>query len=1143
MGSVYRARQVWLERDVAVKVLRAGTEVDSRARRRLHREARAVARIQNPHVVQVHDYGETADGAPFLVMELVPGPTADAWIRHGGRSLEEVLDALDGVLAGLAAAHARGVLHRDLKPANMLVRGGRPDQLVLVDFGIAAVIKTGLTSASRSAIRPVGGGTLPDSIEQVLQEERARSRQARQGEERITREGTVVGTPLYMAPEQALGHPVGPPADLYAAAVVLYEWLSGRPPFTGAVADVMRGHAYMQAPALRPRSGLGVPEALRLFVARGLAKDPHDRPESAGAMRSELRALRGAPRPRPAPGLPQTVELSPAQIEEASAPKPPIEVGGPPRLPVVLPFVGRIAERARLGQLLEDSRRGHGRIAILEGPSGVGTSRLAEEFSDRCEEDGQVWVGRGSAVSDALPHAAVRQAVEDLLEARALGGDGLRARLEVAIGPAASGGGLSTQERDALLGWLRPEAQADHATEWRVPLLERALRVLAGVRPVVLWLDAVDRAGPDGARVLEQLAAAQRLDPFPLLILATRTGEEADTDVWTTLSRQQGDVVYRIGLAPLPDADIADLAGQALPLTRVAAARIASRAGGSPLVAAHLLRHLLDSGRLVSVGGTLDLVEGDMLRDVLPGSLRDMMDARLSDAVAACADADGARAVLRVIAALGPAVPVDVLSDVLGAGIAGAPMDEAALDDLLDALIGAGALEEAGGRADDLVRLPHPLMVDTLVDGLLASRRGRRMARAMAEWVLGAPEPLRERFAAATVRLLQGCGASELLPEPALRAGRQALGAGNLGEARALLRSALEHAVGPTRETALELAARANQLLGHHDEAQEQLRALLDGAAGPALTARAQSALGRSLVALGRYADALPFLQAAAALHEQGLPDSACELARTASTLGRLADVVPDLEPPSLDGDALLAAVSTPHDRYVVAVSLGFLTTRAGDHADALRLLRIALGAARSANHRPGIVTTLFDLGWTERRAGDLDAAAAHLRECLTLAGALGRKPMLARVHNELGELRRVAGDLAAGRRHYEAAVALAAHVDGPEPLVAELNLAVLDTTDGRAEEARDRLMAMKRAERLPPWLAAPWELTLAYAEAALGAPELAGRLDRVIGALSRAPAAQPEAADLLDRIADACADSGAVVLSARAREAARGLR
>jgi tetratricopeptide (TPR) repeat protein len=297
-------------------------------------------------------------------------------------------------------------------------------------------------------------------------------------------------------------------------------------------------------------------------------------------------------------------------------------------------------------------------------------------------------------------------------------------------------------------------------------------------------------------------------------------------------------------------------------------------------------------------------------------------------------------------------------------------------------------------------------------------------------------------------------------------------------------------------------------------------------------------------LALGRAAEATESLEQALSLHRERLPDpgAAREVARTLSSLARLAEILSRPWVTPVDPSELLAGVQTPHDRYVVAVTMGYLAGRDGDQVAALDLLATALAAARSAGYRPGVVTTLFDLGWNERRAGRELDARAHLTECLALASALGRRPMEARAHNELGELARARGDLSAARRHYVDAVSLAQHVDGPEPLIAELNLALLESIAGEARHGKARLQSMRDDGRVPPWLVAPWTLTMALAESTLGDVGAHARLEAGIAELTGSGGAVAEAAEILLKIAAVCAEKGADASAERARTAAEHL-
>ncbi|HEY8316100.1 MAG TPA: serine/threonine-protein kinase, partial [Gaiellaceae bacterium] len=185
MSEVWRAKDLELGRDVAMKLLAPNAD-----RMRFEREARAFASLAHPNITQVYDYGE-ADGRPYMVLEYVPGGTLEAHLQ-GTQPLpdDETRGIAAGVAAGLAHAHARGVVHRDLKPANVLFdEDGRPK---LADFGIARMM--------------AGEGTLTEA-------------------------GTLLGTAAYISPEQAVGAPATAASDVYSFGVILYRMLTGRLPF------------------------------------------------------------------------------------------------------------------------------------------------------------------------------------------------------------------------------------------------------------------------------------------------------------------------------------------------------------------------------------------------------------------------------------------------------------------------------------------------------------------------------------------------------------------------------------------------------------------------------------------------------------------------------------------------------------------------------------------------------------------------------------------------------------------------------------------------------------------------------------------------------------------------------------------------
>lgn len=256
MGQVWTAYDRRLDRRVAVKLLRPdkvagpGT-VAEELRRRFVRECRVTAQVDHPGLVTVHDAGSDGDEL-FLVMGYVEGSDlADHLAAHGPYPWQWAVAVVAQLCSVLSAVHAVPIVHRDLKPRNVMVR---PDGTVLVlDLGVASVMDTDTT--------------------------------------RLTSTGTPIGSPAYMAPEQAMSGAVGPYTDLYALGVLLYELLSGNVPFAGSTAlGVLHRHLYEAPVPVRPQRP-EVPQELEALLMRLLAKDPQDRPSSAQEVYEALAPL------------------------------------------------------------------------------------------------------------------------------------------------------------------------------------------------------------------------------------------------------------------------------------------------------------------------------------------------------------------------------------------------------------------------------------------------------------------------------------------------------------------------------------------------------------------------------------------------------------------------------------------------------------------------------------------------------------------------------------------------------------------------------------------------------------------------------------------------------------------------------------
>ena len=271
VGEVWRAEDLVLARPVAVKLLQPGYASHPQTLARFRAEARHAGSLTHPGIAQVYDYGETGPaGAPYLVLELVDGPSLAGSLASGPLDSVAAMDVVAQVAAGLAAAHAAGLVHRDVKPANLLM--GRDGLVKITDFGIAHA-----------------AGSAP-----------------------ITQVGTLVGTPAYLAPERAAGQPATPASDMYSLGIVAFECLTGTLPFHGTPMEIAAASRLQPLPPLPP----AVPAAVAALVTDLTAKDPADRPGSA----AEVAARATRVRDTLDAGLRDTLDAGPQPARSGSHP-------------------------------------------------------------------------------------------------------------------------------------------------------------------------------------------------------------------------------------------------------------------------------------------------------------------------------------------------------------------------------------------------------------------------------------------------------------------------------------------------------------------------------------------------------------------------------------------------------------------------------------------------------------------------------------------------------------------------------------------------------------------------------------------------------------------------------------------------------
>jgi serine/threonine protein kinase len=262
MGEVYLAEDTRLKRKVAIKVLPEEMADDPQRLERFQREAEAIAALNHPNIVAIHEVGE-ADAVHFLVMELVEGQQLGEVIPGGGLTLDKLFGYAIPLADALAAAHDKGILHRDLKPGNVMVN--EEGRVKVLDFGLAKLRERADKEGDQTHLAT-------DSI---------------------TQEGLILGTAAYMSPEQAEGKTIDHRSDIFSLGVVLYEMATGKRPFKGDTNLSLLSSILKDKPQPVSEVKTGLPRHLGRIILRCLEKDPERRPQSAKDVRNELEGLKG----------------------------------------------------------------------------------------------------------------------------------------------------------------------------------------------------------------------------------------------------------------------------------------------------------------------------------------------------------------------------------------------------------------------------------------------------------------------------------------------------------------------------------------------------------------------------------------------------------------------------------------------------------------------------------------------------------------------------------------------------------------------------------------------------------------------------------------------------------------------------------
>ncbi len=771
-GTVYKALQENIGRDVALKFLTPGVAKDPINVERFRREAFHVSQLRHPNTITLYDYGQTEDELAYMVMEFLDGISlSDVIQNEGAMPLPRAAHVYIQVLKSLSEAHRHGLVHRDLKPENIFLceMFGEQDYVKVLDFGVAKM-------------------TMADD----------------EADDDLTRAGRIFGTPLYMAPEQACAEPITPATDVYALGLLLFEMTTGQPPVTGRNRmDVIHKQIRDPVPVLTPELE-GTP--LGQFIRKACEKGPDDRFPDAPALLQAFYAAIGQSGISPAPrgGVTEvsaqhvippeilraqdrpsaTKESSVVIVEDslASHSQPedatemieprsgpvPVYDGGPPRVEVRrieqprdeapspgapshpfqgrahsrprfdLPLIGRDREFDKLTSLIRTaSEHNAGQFVLIEGEGGLGKTHLIHAVISALSEE-EIDFSTAAFRRRSLPMEALREAVAGLW------GVSHSERLEVdrvIRGDLENLGGFSTAEIDRFVEFLRPRVtrgSAELPTAEAGVLyaqLERLLLRLAERRTIVLGLEDLQHADSATLAFLEYLAVTVRTHACPIVVfLTTRPEDRAlNPDLehhLHTISGNLGVGFTRVRLRRLRGRALSVFLDSILPLESKLKERVGWLSQGVPLHAIQIIRYLQNEGNLVKRGSRWHLKSGNPRTIDLPPDLMELMALHIKQAVHRYRDRPHLHRVLQWLAILGMRVPVELLKRVIDHA---EDWGHYSLDAHLHALTEQSICRQTLHKSLVCLEFENSLLREALLDGLQEQWSTRNLHRVAAE--------------------------------------------------------------------------------------------------------------------------------------------------------------------------------------------------------------------------------------------------------------------------------------------------------------------------------------------------------------------------------------------------------------------------
>jgi tetratricopeptide (TPR) repeat protein len=662
--KVYLVHDTPLDRDVAFALIKT-EKLDDATRLRVSREAQAMGKLgDHPNIVGIHDIGEEK-GQPYIVIPLMPGGDVESLIEKAPERrlpIEQAVGITKAVCRGLEYAHGKGIIHRDIKPGNVWLSA---DGTVKIgDFGLALAVDLS----------------------------------------RLTHEGMMVGTYYYMPPEQAMGGEVTLKADLYSLGAMLYEMVTGRPPFTGDDAVAIIGQ-HINTPPVSPNwHRPDLPPALAALILRLLEKDPQKRPASATEVVKAIEAIEAG------------------RVEKVSGKEAAALAENPLYRRV---FVGREAELRQLQSAFDAATSGQGSLTMVVGEPGIGKTALTEQLATYVSlRNGRALVGHCyEEGSLTLPYLAFVEALRTYAQTR----DVSELKKELGTG-AADVARIVSEVRERLKIQPRPKGDPE---EERYRLLQAVTDFLGSAsvaQPLLIVLEDLHSADRGTLEMLGHVA--RNLADKRLLLVGTYRDVEVDRThpLSAALAELRRLPIFGRVLLRGLNADevrrmLNSITGQDIPWGLAEA--VHRQTEGNPLFVQEVVRYLAEDKAIIrGEGGRWQVTRDTPIEMRIPDGLRDVIGKRLSGL------SEGCNHVLSVAAVIGREFRLAVLQKVAGMS------DDELFKALEEARKAAVVEERAGTGAVVNYRFAHAFFRQTLYEEIIAPRRIRlhqQVARALEE--------------------------------------------------------------------------------------------------------------------------------------------------------------------------------------------------------------------------------------------------------------------------------------------------------------------------------------------------------------------------------------------------------------------------